>query len=250
MRIELKGRANFNGLTFPVTADLNLELDIPIPPEGASEPGPITSPSIRVVYDGSTLTNGDSLSFGTVTEGDPAPSRTLTVSNTGDADLFIADITVPSGFTITQTLPGTLSPGASADLIITMSTASAGNPGGTISIISNDAGNPFNLTASGTVEATPAPELQVSYDGSVLASGDAVSFGTVTEGDPDVSRTFTLKNIGNATLNFTGGTVPSGFTITQAPPASLAPGNEADVTIEMDASNWINCANDCPSCNS
>jgi hypothetical protein len=65
-----------------------------------------------------------------------------------------------------------------------------------------------------TAVVTTAPEIGVTESGNDVPDGGAFAFGTTTVGTP-VTKTFTITNTGDAVLNLSGLTPPSGFTIAQ-----------------------------------
>ena len=94
-------------------------------------------------------------------------------------------------------------------------------------------------TITGTI--VPIPEITVTGNGVTIldgdlvpASADSTSFGSAIEGTAGISRTFTVRNDGTATLNLSSLTVPAGFTITQGLVSSLAPGATDTFTVLLD----------------
>lgn len=102
------------------------------------------------------LDNTGALAFGTTPAGTPV-SRTITVLNSGTADLVLNDaITVPTGFTVTSGFGSTtLAPGASTTFTVRLDalvSAATGPKSGTLSFSSNDFDEEtFNFAISGTV---------------------------------------------------------------------------------------------------
>jgi len=95
-------------------------------------------------------------SFGTTTVGTPV-TKTFTVTNSGDANLTLSNLTVPTGFTVASnfaaSVPGS---GGATTFQITMNAGTAAAPSGTLSFDNNDATeNPYNFTISGTVNPLP-----------------------------------------------------------------------------------------------
>ena len=93
-------------------------------------------------------------------------------------------------------LPNILTSGATADLELRFDPLAAGTVTCTLTVTSEAVDSPFVLTLSGTGTAA---EIQVEQPaGSPVASGGTVAYGTVTTGS--VSKTFKVRNVGNATL--------------------------------------------------
>jgi hypothetical protein len=188
------------------------------------------------VLDGSIVLGSNSTdSFGT-TPTLKSVTKTFTIDNNGTSALSLGTITVPSGFTVTQPQQNSLSAGASTTFTVTMTAATAGTYSGSLSMTDGDPNNsPFSFTLSGTVQTAIAS--MNFYDGStLLTSGGSDSFGTTGTGFP-AYKTFNIYNPGNGTLTLTTSsiTVPSGFTLTSAPAASVAPGGVTTMTVEMNA---------------
>jgi len=124
--------------------------------EGAfnfSVTGTVTGPEIRVFDKALELFNNTGVvSFGTITRGDEAASKTFTVSNIGTSALNLSNLSVPSGFVLETGLPASVAAGGDADFTVALDTASTGQFTGTISFATNDSDeNPFIIQVTGTV---------------------------------------------------------------------------------------------------
>ncbi|WP_339748101.1 choice-of-anchor D domain-containing protein, partial [uncultured Rubinisphaera sp.] len=75
--------------------------------------------------------------------------------------------------------------------------------------------------------------LEISDNDSSPRIADGTDFGAVTQNGASISRTFTVRNEGNATLTLSGLTVPSGFTISEGLSSSLAAGASDTFTVRM-----------------
>ncbi|GAB4175810.1 MAG: hypothetical protein Fur0032_15660 [Terrimicrobiaceae bacterium] len=87
------------------------------------------------------------LHFGDLTVGTTAV-RTLTISNTGNADLLVTNVTFPAGFTGNWT-GGTIFPGSSRNVSVTFAPTAAVNYGGTVAVASNSVGGSSETSCSG-----------------------------------------------------------------------------------------------------
>ncbi len=192
------------------------------------------------VLDGTTeIADGAAaaIDFGTVYQGQTAPTRTFTVRNAGTAPLALSSVTLPAGFTLVEGLVASLTPLGDDTIIVQLDTTSVGVPAGQISIASNDADeNPFNFAIAGTVLAV-APEIRVVRE-DFLELVDAVTpttvFTTVVESQTTSTVTFAVLNSGAATLTLGSVTLPAGFSIAEALTASLAPGESDTFTVQLD----------------
>jgi Ca2+-binding RTX toxin-like protein len=100
----------------------------------------------------------------------------------------------------------------------------------------------FNGTSTpdiGAVEnpGTPLPEIAMQNGAANIVDGTTtpINFGNALIGDT-LTRTFTLQNQGTADLTLAAPTLPTGFTLASALPATLAAGTSTSVVISVDTS--------------
>ena len=171
----------------------------------------LPEPEADLLDGASPIANGAGpLDFGTALQGDSAPSKTFTVENNGDGDLTPGNLTVPSGYTVTEPLDSFIRPAASDTFTVTLSTATSGTFAGAISFESNDADeDPYSFTVTGTIQT---PEIDVTPFG-------AHDFGSqpVDDGATTPPHFVTITNLGTAPLTFTG----AGVAITGADAADF-----------------------------
>ncbi|MCU0879890.1 MAG: choice-of-anchor D domain-containing protein, partial [Pirellulaceae bacterium] len=103
-----------------------------------------------------------------------------------------------------------------------------------------DYGNMGQYTLTGTLSTNQvAPEITVLNGTTSLTSGQTVDFGSSPQGT-DISRTFTVRNDGTATLNLVPldpQSLPAGFQLVSNLGASLlAPGASTSLTVRLDGS--------------
>lgn len=171
-------------------------------------------------------------------------ARTFQVTNDGQATLTLGAISVPAGFAIVSGLPSSLAPGATAPLVIALNTASGlGNKSGAVTFSTNDGNeDPFSFNVSGAVVSAPAtgrPEVSVfTSSGQTIVDGalSAISFGSVKRGSAGVTRTFRVRNDGNAPLTVGSVSAPAGFSVVSPLSGPIAPGAMASFTLKMDSS--------------
>lgn len=155
-----------------------------------------------------------SLSFGglTVCSGAPA-TATLTLTNTGNAPLNVAAISIDNpAFTLTPrpTLPLNIAPGASLTLSLSFSTRVTGTQTGRLIVSSNAVNNPglsVSLTGVGTPIAAPAIG-QLAVSRTTLSHGRADTVRPVTPFNP-----FGLASV-----------IGFAFAGAPLPPGSIGPG--------------------------
>jgi hypothetical protein len=181
------------------------------------------------------------LNFGTVPFGGTS-TRTVTIRNLGTGDLTLGSITLPAGFALSQGLgTTTLAPGVSTTFQIALDTSVAGTASGEVTFATNDADeNPYNFTVTGTVEAAPvtAPEISVLDGATELVDGSSVvNFGSAAVGGT-LSKTFTIRNTGDANLVLSQLALPNAYSMTAGPGSTnLAPGESTTITLSLNTAS-------------
>ncbi|GAK55375.1 CHU large protein/ candidate b-glycosidase, glycoside hydrolase family 8 protein [Candidatus Vecturithrix granuli] len=86
------------------------------------------------------------------------------------------------------------------------------------------------------VTTIPVPEIHVKQGSTDLPSGGSYSFGSVNVGSSSAAITFTIQNLGDATLTLSGitkgGSHPTDFTVTQ-PASPVAAGGSTTFTVKF-----------------
>ena len=179
--------------------------------------------------------------FGITRQGTPV-TRSLTITNAGNADLHLADLTAPAGFSLIglPSFPATLAPGLSLTIQLKLDAAAIGTATGAVNLSSDDANEgAFDFPVTGTVVT---PEIRV-FDGSVLTAPEVsdgqaipINFGTARQGTPIV-RGLLIANTGTARLLLQGLTMPPGYTLLNPPafPAAVEIGETLTLNIRLDA---------------
>jgi hypothetical protein len=124
-----------------------------------------------------------SLSFGNVTTGTASGTQNVTITNTGNSNVTISQITVSgAGYSVTGgSTPVTLSPSQSITLVTLFSPAVAGSVTGSISIVSNANGSPASVSLSGTGVAPVQHSVALTWNASTsIVSGYNVYRSTVS----------------------------------------------------------------------
>ena len=206
-------------------------------------------PEITVLGNGVLIVDGDTTpsttdgtDFGLAAQGATPISRVFTVRNDGDSTLTLGAVMVPTGFSVTESLLTSLTAGAADTFTVQLDASVLGTRAGNISFTSNDSDEtPFNFAITGTV-IHAAPEITVLGNGVSITDGDTTpsttddtDFGSIVQGGTAVSRTFTVRNEGTATLTLGSVTVPTGFTLTEGLSSSLAAGASDTFTVRLDS---------------
>ena len=95
----------------------------------------LTAPQIAVKNGSTTITNGQTspVNFGSILQNATGPSITFTISNAGGTALTTSGLTVPSGYTVTDTLAGSIAAGGSDSLTLQLNTGTVGTFSGNVS---------------------------------------------------------------------------------------------------------------------
>ncbi|MBN1436203.1 MAG: choice-of-anchor L domain-containing protein [Sedimentisphaerales bacterium] len=198
--------------------------------------GMVCGPEIEVSGPGGEIEDGQAgiIDYDTAMPG-AVVEYTYTVSNDGNADLSLDSLELPSGFYAVGSLPGSLAPGASAQVTIGLNTSAAGSFGGQVVIGNNDSDeNPFNFPVVGEVASS---EIAVFLGDTLIVDGatETIDFGEINEGSAGNELTFLVRNLGNAPLSLDGINVPAGFTVTEGLVGSLLPGGSDEFTVRLDS---------------
>ncbi len=155
------------------------------------------------------------LDFGSILAGKTA-TRTLIISNTGNDLLTVSGIAYPNGFF--GFWSGTIAAGGSRSVTVTFAPGTQGTYGGTITVTADQTAG----TASIAVGGTALPVSRIMSLAGDLAFGNVVAGMTAT-------RTLTISNRGNDTLDVFNISYPAGFS--GAGFGTIAPGASRMVTV-------------------
>ncbi len=182
------------------------------------------------------------MNFGTI-EFDGTSTATITLANSGNADLVISKLVATGYFELSQTSVSSsdsddiaIAPGTSETISVTYDPQTIGVSNGVISLTTNDTENTnITLALTGTALA-PAPEMSLTANDSV-PDDSTLDFGQL-DYQQSASRTITINNTGNAVLNLTGLTITGPFSIRgNAQTISVGPGQSSSLIIDVDSEN-------------
>src|SRR6185295_15763308 len=117
--------------------------------------------------------------------------QTLTLSNSGNDALAIGSISLPFGFTQTNTCGASLPAGSTCAIGVTFAPSTGGAYGGTITINTDAADSPHQVTVEGKAQG---PKLSLS--------ATTLDFGPVAINTTSSVRTLTLTNDGLTPMTF------------------------------------------------
>ncbi|WP_186767770.1 choice-of-anchor D domain-containing protein [Blastopirellula retiformator] len=217
-------------------------------------PSPAPEIAVSTSGTGNIPDNTGSVSFGSTTVGTPV-YKTFTVNNTGNANLVLDQINLPTGFSLLKdfgdTTPGaysdnnssttlTVAANSSTTFQVQMNAAAVGTFSGTLSFTTNDSDeNPFNFTISGSVAGVPEiavfPNLTATGD-EIDDNVDVISLGSSPTG-ATVTKKFLVRNTGTGVLSLNSINLPSGYSLLHDfTSTSLAPNTTTTFEIELDTS--------------
>ncbi len=156
---------------------------------------PVPAPVVTL-----SAVSGLPLEFGSQTVGGLYPSRRVTLTNSGNADLVTSAVTVEgTGFSNAgaAACPTTLAAGAACDIDIAMAPTAAADYNGNVRVVSNAAGSPHTAALHGRGVATAVPS--VVWEPLV----SRLDFGQVTAGSLSAVQSATLKNNGPGGVRLT-----------------------------------------------
>lgn len=170
-----------------------------------------------------SVTSG-SLTFDNQALNTTSPMQSVTLTNTGGADLSLTRVSTSGDFAQTSNCAAVLHAGASCTVKVTFRPTALGDRTGTVSFADNSAQSPqlVRLYGSGVNAA------------SLTESPSSVSFGTVSVGQTS-SQTVTITNNGGQSVNLTAvSTSGQGIGLSGvSTPLTLAPGQSTSFNVSF-----------------
>ncbi|WP_303312007.1 choice-of-anchor D domain-containing protein [Hymenobacter sp. BT730] len=205
-------------------------------------------PEIDVQVQGQPDTNVHSYDFGTVYTGGGQKDITFTILNTGNADLTLSGNPALSGssnFTVVDNPNMTVSgPNGSTSVTVRFTPTGNGVKSSTLTIASNDSDEgSYTISLQGTAADPPAPEIDVTQNGTSLASGASFAFGSQVVGSSSGAIEFEIQNSGTAPLTLSGNprvalTGSGSFTVSAQPSSgSVAEGASEKFSVQFTPSS-------------
>jgi len=174
-----------------------------------------------------------SLSFGNVTTGTSSPTQNVTITNTGNSNVTISQITLTgAGYSMTGgSAPVTLSPSQTITLVLQFSPTTTGAISGSMTIVSNATGSPVMVPLTGTGVAPVQHSVALTWNASTsTVSGYNVYRSTVS------GSSYTKINPSLVTvLSYTDSAVQSGTTYFYVTTAVDSAGNESVYSNQVSA---------------
>jgi parallel beta-helix repeat protein len=136
------------------------------------------------------VTLPQAIDFGAYVPGTPPVTRTVTLTNSGNARLTFTTVAVSGPFTMDNGCGTSLEPGASCTITLTYSAGDLGDHTGTLNIATNALGGSGAVQLTGRTVAQARPELSVSPA--------SIGFGSRMFATTEGSQRVTIKNIGSS----------------------------------------------------
>lgn len=136
------------------------------------------------------------IAVGAYTLGSPALSRTVTLTNSGNAVLTFSSITASAPFTVVNNCPLNLGPGQSCTVNVGFSSLTAGEFNGTLTVVSNAPGGSRAIPLTATAQLQPVPVVRVAPT--------FIGFGSRMIGTQSAAQRITVTNEGGATATLGG----------------------------------------------
>ncbi|MEH2323660.1 MAG: choice-of-anchor D domain-containing protein [Nostoc sp.] len=198
--------------------------------------GKVNAPEIQVFNGTVDIIDGSStaIDFGDAAFGSTV-TQSFTIKNTGKSALNLSNLKLPDGFSLVGTLPSTIAVNNWTNIKVALNTNTPGTYGGSFTLTNNDPNESnFDFAISGTVKPAPAPEIQVLNGTLDIADGSTtpVDFGNVAFGST-ITKTFTIKNTGTATLNLGNLKLPDGFSLVGTFPYTVAANDSRSITVGL-----------------
>ncbi|MFP4379738.1 MAG: choice-of-anchor D domain-containing protein [Candidatus Sumerlaeia bacterium] len=192
------------------------------------------SADIEVSDGGTVITEGEEVIIGSAMVGATALTKTLTVTNTGGADLLISNINVPAPFVLSEPLDTVIAAGASDDFTVSLPTDTAGSFYEAMTFDTNVPSQAsFTLFFNGSVIAQQS-DISVWDGATSLTSGaSSVTLPLAIEGGSPTVYSFTVMNSGTGDLEFDDVSVPTGFFVSEAL-STIAPGSTDTLVVSLD----------------
>ena len=163
--------------------------------------------------------------FGSVDVDAGSVTKTITVTNSGDAPADLSEISTSAPFGVSDTTAclAVLAAGATCQVTLSYDPVTTGTHTGTV-VFKDGTTTELSVAVSGTGTTVTAPSLS--------AQPTSLSFGDVSVGHSSAAKTFTVTNNGGATT-VSGVTAPGGFGASGCVGA-LPAGGECIVTVTFD----------------
>jgi hypothetical protein len=169
--------------------------------------------------------------------GTTSPAETVTVTNTGNANLTFSDISTTGPFAIvvsgtTCSTSSPVAPSASCNVAVTLTPTAGGPTSGTLSLADNAGGSPQSMTLAGTGQDFSFAAASGSSTSETVTAGNSATYQLSIAPEGGFSGTVTFAcsgapaeatcSLNPTSQNLTGSTAASTTVSVSTTPASLA----------------------------
>ena len=198
-----------------------------------------------IVNGDNTPSTTDNTNFGSADITTGTVAKTFTIQNTGNQSLTTSTITFSgsTAFTVTTSPAASVNAGGTTTFIVTFNPSVIGTATAIISIPNNDSDeNPYTFTLTGT-GTTTGNEINIQGNSNTITTGTTATattnntdFGSQDINAGQVTRSFTIQNLGTASLtvgaiSFTGS---PDFTVTASPASPISGSGSTTFTVAFD----------------
>lgn len=201
---------------------------------------------ISVSFDGADMPHNGTIAFGSGVNVGTSVSKSITITNSGDAPLTISTFGLSNSVTGGANVPpyafgslaSNVAPGASATITVNYRPIVASTADNWVLTINNsdadEAAYKINLNASSVASTTP-PEVALSVDGTDIASGGSLPLSTAV--NVALTKDVVIRNTGTDALiiasTFVNNTSGTAFSLTQSAPTTIAAGSTGTVKVRF-----------------
>ncbi|MGN6593262.1 MAG: choice-of-anchor D domain-containing protein, partial [Terriglobales bacterium] len=163
------------------------------------------------------------LDFGQQAVGASGSAQTITLTNSGNADMTFQKVEATGDFSATSNCPGTLTAGANCAISVVFTPSAAGTRSGALQVFDDASGSPQTAALAGSGVTGAAP-------GAVLAPG-SLGFPDQVVNTTSAAQTVTLTNGGSAVLVIANIATAGDFAQTNNCGQSVAAGGSCVISV-------------------
>jgi hypothetical protein len=170
------------------------------------------------------------VTFGTISVGTASAQQTVTLTDSGNANLSIGGISISGDFSESNNCGASLEAGASCQIEVTFTPTATGTMNGALTVTDNAATSPQSISLSGTGLIPGAAEI-------TLAPA-ALTFSGQMLGSSSSSQIVTLTNNGGSSASISGVTITGDFKQTNNCGTLAANGGTCSIAVTFAPSTY------------
>jgi hypothetical protein len=227
-------------VTFSPTASGSRSASVSITDNASGSPHAVSLSGTGVTPAPAVTLTPSSLTFSSQVVGTTSAAQSVTLKNSGTADLTITSIglagTSAGDFAQSNTCPSTLTAGTTCTISVTFTPTATGTRSASVSITDNASNSPQSVALSGSGASAPTP--------AVTLSPSSLSFGNQNVSTTSAAQTVTLTNSGTGALTISSislaGTNAGDFAQSNTCPtgsSTLAAGSNCTISVTFTPTN-------------